>query len=79
MCAGASLHANQTRRQIPKECRYLGSPQLLAQHRLTPFINPMHLKQILRQINPDGCNLIVDAPIRLSGCSTHPLWHIDAD
>jgi len=57
MRTGAGLHANHTRRQISKKYRYLRAPQLLAQHRLTPFIDPMYLKHVLRQIDADRCNL----------------------
>jgi hypothetical protein len=57
MSTGARLQANEARRQIGKEYRHLLAPQLLAQHRSTPFINSMHLKYVFRQINTDSCNL----------------------
>ncbi len=57
MRTGAGLDPNHTRRQISKKYGYLRSSQLLAQYRLTPFIDPMHLEHVLRQINPDRCNL----------------------
>src|SRR5208283_2802644 len=57
MRTGASLHTNYAGRQVPKEYCHLCAPQLLAEHRLTPFIDPMHLKYVLRQIYPDRCNL----------------------
>src|ERR1022692_3180256 len=41
----AGLHTNHARRQISKKYCHLRAPQLFAKHRLTPFIDPMHLEQ----------------------------------
>jgi hypothetical protein len=38
----------------------------------------MHLKYVLRQINPGRCNLHGGRSYPVSGCSTLPLWHVDA-
>jgi hypothetical protein len=57
MRTGAGLHANHARRQICKKYGYLCAPQLLAQHRLTSFINPVNLEHVFGQIYPDRCNL----------------------
>lgn len=76
--AGTRFHANQTRWQVHENLRNLSAPQLLAQHGLSSFVNPVNLKHVFRQINADRCNLHVGAPIQLSGCLTHPLWHADA-
>ena len=42
------------------------------------FIDPMHLKNTLCQIDSNRRNLHGDAPFRLSGRIALPLWHLDA-
>ena len=53
--------------KFPKNTGYLRAPQLLAQHRFTPFIHRMHLKQFFAKSIPTIVIFIADAPIRLSG------------
>jgi hypothetical protein len=47
--------ASDTQRQQPS--RPVVAPQLPAQDDFPSPIDPMHLQYVLRQINPDGCNI----------------------
>jgi hypothetical protein len=78
MGARASFHSDHTRWQISKKYCNLPAPQLFAQHCVTPFINRMHLEQILRQINSDRCNLHRGRSHSFKWSLSFPLWHIDA-
>src|SRR5262249_53082101 len=53
----ARLQANQTWRQSTEECQNLRTPKLLAQNRRSLCINPVHLKNMLRQVQSDRSNL----------------------
>src|SRR5262245_64314758 len=53
----ARLQANQTGRQSTEERQNLRTPNLLAQNRRSLCIDPMHLKNMLRQVQPDRSNL----------------------
>src|SRR6516162_7578638 len=48
--AGARLQANQTGRQSTEERQNLRTPKLLAQNRRSLCIDPVHLKNMLRQV-----------------------------
>jgi hypothetical protein len=66
------------RSQIREVARHVPTLHLLAQHRFAMFIDPMHLKNALCQIDSNRRNLHGDAPFRLSGRIALPLWHFDA-
>src|SRR5262249_48860064 len=53
----ARLQANQTGRQSTEERQNLRAPKLLAQNRPSLRINPVHLKNMLRQVQSDRSNL----------------------
>src|SRR5262249_26579078 len=53
----ACLQANQTWRQSTEERQNLRTPKLLAQNRRSLCINPVHLKNMLRQVQSDRSNL----------------------
>src|SRR5262249_1096318 len=53
----ARLQANQTWRQSTEERQNLRTPKLLAQNRPSLCINPVHLKNMLRQVQSDRSNL----------------------
>src|SRR5262249_41984085 len=53
----ARLQANQTGRQSTEERQNLRTPKLLAQNRRSLCINPVHLKNMLRQVQSDRSNL----------------------
>src|SRR5262249_17513003 len=53
----ARLQANQTCRQPTEEPQNLRTPKLLAQTRPSLCINPVHLKNMLRQVQSDRSNL----------------------
>src|SRR5215472_353295 len=53
----ARLQANQTWRQSTEERQNLRTPKLLAQNRRSLCINPVHLKNMLRQVQSDRSNL----------------------
>src|SRR5262249_24294502 len=53
----ARLQANQTGRQSTKERQKLRTPKLLAQNRRSLCIDPVHLKNMLRQVKSDRSNL----------------------
>src|SRR5262245_43027988 len=53
----ARLQANQTGRQLTEERQNLRTPKLLAQNRRSLCINPVHLKNMLRQVQSDRSNL----------------------
>src|SRR5262249_40071611 len=53
----ACLQANQTGRQSTEERQNVRTPKLLAQNRRSLCIDPMHLKNMLRQVQSDRSNL----------------------
>src|SRR5262249_56897 len=53
----ARLQANQTGRQSTEERQNLRTPKLLAQNRRAPCIDPVHLKNMPRQVQSDRSNL----------------------
>src|SRR5262249_20342268 len=53
----ARLQANQTGRQSIEERQNLRTPKLLAQNRRSLCIDPVHLKNMLRQVQSDRSNL----------------------
>src|ERR1700756_3133010 len=53
----ARLQANQTGRQSTEERQNLRTPKLLAQNRRSLCIDPVHLKNMLRQVQSDRGNL----------------------
>src|SRR5499433_3124281 len=53
----ARLQAKQTGRQSTEERQNLRTPKLLAQNRRSLRINPVHLKNMLRQVQSDRSNL----------------------
>src|SRR5262249_32788987 len=53
----ARLQANQTGRQSTEERQNLRTPKLLAQNRRSLCIDPVHLKNMLRQVQSDRSNL----------------------
>src|SRR5215472_15736974 len=53
----ARLQANQTWRQLTEERQNLRTPKLLAQNRRSLCIDPVHLKNMLRQVQSDRSNL----------------------
>src|SRR6476659_2439175 len=53
----ARLQANQTGRQSTEESQNLRTPKLLAQNRCSLSIDPVHLKNMLRQVQSDRSNL----------------------
>src|SRR5262247_4637942 len=53
----ARLQANQTGRQSTEERQNLRTPKLLAHNRRSLCINPVHLKNMLRQVQSDRSNL----------------------
>src|SRR5262249_22132809 len=53
----ARLQPNQTGRQSTEERQNLRTPKLLAQNRRSLCIDPVHLKNMLRQVQSDRSNL----------------------
>src|SRR5262249_17345777 len=53
----ARLQPNQTGRQSTEERQNLRTPKLLAQNRPSLCIDPVHLKNMLRQVQSDRSNL----------------------
>src|SRR5262249_28483421 len=53
----ARLQANQTWRQSTEERQNLRTPKLLAHNRRSLCIDPVHLKNMLRQVQSDRSNL----------------------
>ena len=74
--ASAGFHRDNTRWQLAEERQHLIPPQLLAQNHTARAVSPMHLKHILRQVEPDRGNLRNDrSPLWI--LSDQP-WHINA-
>jgi hypothetical protein len=57
MRRGTRLQPDQAARQRREECYHLAAPQLLAQNHYTARIDPVHLKNVLGQIQPNRRNL----------------------
>jgi hypothetical protein len=54
---GTRLQSDQAARQCREKRHHLAAPQLLAQNHCTVRIDPVNLKNMLRQIQPDRRNL----------------------
>jgi hypothetical protein len=76
MGAAACLHSNCAWRQLREKAKKLLSSKFLAQYDRAIAISAMHLKNSLRQIQPDCNNLSHGRPPLWS--ATPPLWHTDA-
>lgn len=72
MSSSAGFHADQARRNLPKEVDDLLAPQLPADDDLTRTIHAVHLEHVLGEINADGANLHMDAPSGDSLFNDHP-------
>src|SRR6516225_2472340 len=70
MSAASSLHAHQTRRQLPEKLLDRGSPKLAPHHDSSRRINPVNLKNVLRQIQTNRANLR-HGRLPLSGSTQH--------
>src|SRR5215510_9577591 len=76
MRPNASLHADETRRQVGQPCFHLPARPLLPKHDCTTFIVPHHVTRILADIDTDhgdcrielvwhGVLLVFGAPLQL--------------
>src|SRR4051812_42096368 len=75
MGGSAGFHADQASRNLAKKVDDLLATQLTGDDDFAPAIHAVHLEHILGEINADGANLHVDAPLVIR-CSTITLWHI---
>src|SRR3990167_4933969 len=57
MSAAASLHAQQTRRQVDEECRHLAPAQLLLHEHLAMLVDSVDLEHVLRQVDANSRKL----------------------
>src|SRR6516162_3292977 len=73
----ARLQANQTARQSTEERQNLRTPKLLAQNRRSLCIDPVHLKNMLRQVQSDRSNL-AHGWLPFAADSITAVWHSDA-
>src|SRR6516162_7070993 len=73
----ARLQANQTGRQSTEERQNLRTPKLLAQNRRSLGIDPVHLKNMLRQVQSDRRNL-AHGWLPFAADSITAVWHSDA-
>src|SRR5262249_815270 len=73
----ARLQAKQTGRQSTEERQNLRTPKLLAQNRRSLRINPVHLKNMLRQVQSDRSNL-AHGWLPFAADSITAVWHSDA-
>ncbi|HUZ13300.1 MAG TPA: hypothetical protein VMU93_10665 [Caulobacteraceae bacterium] len=73
----ARLHADQRRRPRCKKLQDLASPQLAAHHRLARGVHPVHLNDVLGQINSEPDSFHGGQP-PLRWISTTSLAHLDA-
>src|SRR5262249_37782460 len=71
------LQANQTGRQSTEERQNLRTPKLLAQNRRSLCIDPVHLKNMLRQVQSDRSNL-AHGWLPFAADSITAVWHSDA-
>jgi hypothetical protein len=60
VCRGAGLHADETRRQRFEERQHLAAPKLLPNNDLLGRVDPVDLKHVLGDIQPDRGNLHLD-------------------
>ena len=78
MRGSAGFNADKARSLLLKERQYLAAPQLPAHNNAARRINPMDLKDVLREIKPD-CGNFVHGRLPLGGSSTATaIWHLDA-
>src|ERR1700747_3764 len=73
----ARLQANQTGRQSTEEPQNLRTPKLLAQNRRSLCIDPVPLKNMLRQVQSDRSNL-AHGWLPFAADSITAVWHSDA-
>src|SRR5262249_27183161 len=73
----ARLQAKQTGRQSTEERQNLRTPKLLAQNRRSLCIDPVHLKDMLRQVQSDRSNL-AHGWLPFAADSITAVWHSDA-
>src|SRR5262249_4050811 len=73
----ARLQANQTGRQSTEERQNLRTPKLLAHNRRSLCIDPVHLKNMLRQVQSDRSNL-AHGWLPFAADSITAVWHSDA-
>src|SRR6516164_9542503 len=73
----ARLQANQTWPQSTEERQNLRTPKLLAQNRRSLCIDPVHLKNMLRQVQSDRSNL-AHGWLPFAADSIAAVWHSDA-
>src|SRR6516164_1997405 len=73
----ARLQANQTARQSTEERQNLRTPKLLAQNRRSLCIDPVHLKNMLRQVQSEHSNL-AHGWLPFAADSITAVWHSDA-
>src|SRR5262249_44861224 len=73
----ARLQADQTGRQSTEERQNLRTPKLLAQNRRSLCIDPVHLKNMLRQVQSDRSNL-AHGWLPFAADSITAVWHSDA-
>src|SRR5215475_3213878 len=73
----ARLQANQTGRQSTKERQNLRTPKLLAHNRRSLCIDPVHLKNMLRQVESDRSNF-AHGWLPFAADSITAVWHSDA-
>src|SRR5262249_40826181 len=72
-----SRRTNQTGRQSTEERQNLRTPKLLAQNRRSLCIDPVHLKNMLRQVKSDRSNL-AHGWLPFAADSIAAVWHSDA-
>ena len=63
MSGGARLHADQTRRKRFEELQYLASPQLLPNNDPFGRVDPVNLKYVLGDIQPNRGDLHMDSSL----------------
>jgi len=73
----AGLNADNAGRQSGKEARDLASTQPPAQNDSLSPVNPVELENMLREIDPDGANL-VHGWLLSGDLRRPPFWHSDA-
>jgi hypothetical protein len=73
----ARLKPDRARGQRTKKLQQLGATQLPPNNHCAPGINPVNLKHVLRNIQPNRANL-VHGRLLLDESSTTSSWHIDA-
>src|SRR4029453_8369138 len=78
MRARAGLNPDRAGRELGEELQYCTAPQLLPYDDTAQFIYPMHLEDMLRQIQTDRANLTHGRLLSFWRLLTTTFWHIDA-